>query len=83
MDYLATSETFTLWLGLYGNWALFILLALGIIALPVPEESLMILAGLLIYNGKLNAVPTFFASFGGSVCGITVSYLLGIALGAL
>jgi membrane protein DedA with SNARE-associated domain len=65
------------WVALYGSFALFGLLALGIIALPVPEETLMIVAGVLMANGELNLVPTVIAAYAGSICGITVSYSLG------
>lgn len=81
MDYVPELDQFTLWLTQYGNFALFGLLALGIIALPVPEETLMVIAGILMSHGKLEIPPTFIAAFGGSVVGITVSYLLGRTIG--
>lgn len=64
-----------------GYIALFFLLALGIICLPVPEETLMILSGYFIATGKLPLIPTVLAAIGGSMCGITVSYLLGLTAG--
>lgn len=81
MEFLPNSETFSLWLIEYGSFALFGLLALGIIALPVPEETLMIIAGVLMYNEKLNIPATILAALGGSILGITVSYVLGITFG--
>jgi membrane protein DedA with SNARE-associated domain len=81
MDYLPEKEALTYWLINYGGFALFGLLALGIIALPVPEETLMVVAGILIDNGQLHIIPTFIAAYAGSVCGITVSYLLGKTAG--
>lgn len=77
MEYL--SEIVLLWVTQYGSIALFALLALGIIALPVPEETLMIVAGVLVANGELHLIPTAVAAYAGSVCGITVSYGLGRA----
>jgi membrane protein DedA with SNARE-associated domain len=77
MDFLPNHETLILWLTQYGSFALFALLACGIIALPVPEETLMILAGILIHQGLLPLFPTLLAAYAGSICGITVSYLLG------
>jgi membrane protein DedA with SNARE-associated domain len=65
-----------------GYIALFALLAVGIICFPVPEETLMILAGYLIAKGKWPAIPTFIAAIGGSICGITVSYILGLTAGS-
>lgn len=81
MDYLPDKETISLWLQHYGSFSLFGLLALGIIALPVPEETLMVIAGILIRNGKLEPIPTILAAYGGSICGITVSYLMGRTAG--
>lgn len=81
MDILPDMETFSLWLTHYGSFALFGLLALGIIALPVPEETLMVLAGILMFNGKLNIPSTIIAACSGSIFGITVSYLLGKSVG--
>lgn len=81
MDYLPDLETLSHWLLEYGSIALFILLALGIIAIPVPEETLMVIAGTLMASGFLHIVPTIIAAFLGSVCGITTSYFLGHTVG--
>jgi len=81
MDFLPDIETLTQWLLYYGSFSLFLLLALGIVALPVPEETLMVLAGLLIRNGTLPMIPTIAAALGGSICGITISYIIGRTAG--
>ncbi len=81
MECLPNHEAMCLWLTHYGSFALFGLLALGIIALPIPEETLMVLAGFLISNDRLEAIPTIVAAYGGSICGITVSYLVGRTAG--
>jgi membrane protein DedA with SNARE-associated domain len=65
----------------YGNLALFGLLALGIVGLPIPEETLLIFSGYLIAKGTWSIVPTVLAAIGGSICGITVSYALGVTAG--
>ena len=65
----------------YGAFALFILLCMGIFGLPVPEETLMVLAGLLINTGELPLAPTIIAAYLGTSCGITVSYFLGRSAG--
>lgn len=82
MDCLPDMETFSWWLSHYGSFALFGLLALGIIALPIPEETLMVIAGVLMYNEQLNIPATIIAAFGGSMLGISVSYFLGVTLGS-
>lgn len=81
MDFLPGIETFSLWLMQYGSFVLFILLTVGIIALPVPEETLMVIAGILMHKGKLAIPSTVLAAFLGSLCGITVSYWLGRTAG--
>ena len=70
------------WLNQYGSFSIFVLLALGIIALPVPEESLMVFAGFLVAKGKLQLVATFLAAISGALIGITVSYLIGMTAGS-
>lgn len=74
-------ELFSQWLVDYGSISLFILLALGIIALPVPEETLMVIAGFLVSKGLLNFPFTWVAAFLGSIFGISVSYLIGKKVG--
>jgi membrane protein DedA with SNARE-associated domain len=75
------ADSFSLWLVQYGYIALFGLLALGIVVLPVPEDTLMILAGVLIYQGVLPPGLTYLSALLGSICGITVSYLIGRTVG--
>jgi membrane protein DedA with SNARE-associated domain len=65
----------------YGYLAIFSLLVLGIVGLPVPDEFLLTLCGFLIYQGRLLPVPAFLSALGGSMSGITVSYLIGKTVG--
>ena len=74
-------ETFTYWLSRYGYFGLFSLLMLGIIGVPIPEETLLTFSGVLVYRGHLELGPTIAAAFLGSCCGITVSYGLGRVFG--
>jgi len=81
MDFFPDADALSLWLTHYGSWTLFALLALGIIALPIPEETLMVLTGILIHQEKLQAIPAMLAALGGSLCGMTISYLIGRTAG--
>jgi len=81
MDALAENSTLQMWLIQYGSIALFFLLAIGILALPVPEETLMVIAGALMNLGKLPMLQTIIAAIMGSLCGITASYILGRTAG--
>lgn len=69
------------WVTQYGYAAIFTLLVLGIVGLPVPDEWLLTFAGYLICKGKLQLLPTIAAASLGSMCGISVSYGLGRTLG--
>lgn len=76
-------ETFAHFLGQYGYLGLFGLLMFGIVGVPVPEETLLTFAGVLVYRGHLALVPTLLAAFLGSSCGITTSYALGRGVGTV
>ncbi|MGE5351231.1 MAG: DedA family protein [Acidobacteriota bacterium] len=69
------------WISNYGYGGIFILLVLGIVGLPVPDETLLTLTGFLVYKGELKLVPAFFSAYLGSVVGITLSYTIGRTFG--
>lgn len=50
-------ETLLPWIGHYGYPALFFLLMLGIVGIPLPDEGLLIFAGYLVYKGHLQLAP--------------------------
>jgi membrane protein DedA with SNARE-associated domain len=65
------------WVSQYGAVALFGLLAFGIVGLPVPNETLLALAGALVRKGELHLVPTLVAACAGNIVGVTASYGIG------
>ena len=69
------------WIATYGYGGLTALLMLGIVGLPIPDETLLVFAGFLIWQGKLNPLLTFAAGWAGAASGITISFLLGRWLG--
>lgn len=69
------------WIGQYGYVALFSLLVLGIVGLPIPDETILLFAGYLASTNKFQLPATFFTAFVGSISGITLSYLIGRNLG--
>jgi membrane protein DedA with SNARE-associated domain len=69
------------WIGTYGAAALFVLLLLGVFGLPVPDETLLTFAGVLVRQGHLRLVPTLLAATLGSIAGITLSYAVGRRFG--
>jgi membrane protein DedA with SNARE-associated domain len=69
------------WVAHFGYMGIFGLLMLGVVGLPIPDETLLMFAGYLIFRHELEPLPAFAAGFLGSICGITVSYALGRLLG--
>ena len=74
-------ETVLAWLSQYGYGALFGLLMVGIVGIPVPDETLLVFSGYLISRGQFQPLLTFAVSFAGSVCGISLSYYIGRTAG--
>ena len=69
------------WISNYGYLALFGLLLLGIVGLPVPDETLLVFSGYLVWQGAFSPIPTLVTALFGSMSGITISYLIGRTLG--
>lgn len=70
-------EQLPVWISHYGYVAIFLLLMLGIVGLPLPDETLLTLLGYLVLKGDLQMAPTFMTALTGAICGITVSYAIG------
>ena len=69
------------WITQYGYLAIFSLLVLGIVGLPVPDETLLTFTGYLVFRGSLSLPLAYLAAFAGSACGITLRYVLGRTFG--
>jgi membrane protein DedA with SNARE-associated domain len=74
-------ETGVDWISQYGYAAIFALLMLGIVGLPVPDEILLTFVGYLSFKGDLHLAPALITAFLGSACGISFSYGLGRLVG--
>lgn len=72
---------FVHWITAYGEVALFGLLVVGVFGLPVPDETLLTLAGVMVRDGRLHFASTWAAAAFGSMCGITLSYAMGRIIG--
>lgn len=72
---------FHLWLIRYGYAALFSLLMLGVVGVPVPDELLLLFAGYNARQGNLHLALTLLFGAAGSMCGITLSFLIGRYVG--
>jgi membrane protein DedA with SNARE-associated domain len=65
----------------YGAAMLFFAQMFGIFGLPIPDELLLTVAGVLARRGSLDGPATFVAAVTGCMAGITLSYLLGRLVG--
>ncbi|NTV52190.1 MAG: DedA family protein, partial [Candidatus Firestonebacteria bacterium] len=74
-------EPILVWILHYKYLGIFGLLALGIIGLPIPDESTLVFLGFLVHQHKLELIPVLLAAFLGSAVGMSVSYLLGHTFG--
>jgi len=74
-------DAIQIWVSHYGYFGIFSLLMLGIVGIPIPDETLLTLSGYLIFSGTLQPVPAFLSAFLGCTCGISVSYAIGSTFG--
>jgi len=65
----------------YGYIALFVLLALGIVGVPVPDETLIATFGGMVAQGHFHFAAALAVTFTGSMTGMMVSYALGRKVG--
>ncbi|MER1998224.1 MAG: DedA family protein [Lysinibacillus sp.] len=61
----------------YGYIAIFIILALGLFSLPIPDELMILLVGYFTKIGLLHYSSAFIVVFFGSLLGMIFSYVLG------
>src|ERR1700719_3532432 len=69
------------WVSHYGYGGLFLLLVLGIVGLPIPDETLLVFCGYLISRGRMHPAATYLTAVAGSWCGISLSYTIGRTAG--
>lgn len=69
------------WISAYGYPAIFVLLMLGVVGIPIPDETLLVFCGYLISKGKMNPVIAWIFALTGSWCGISLSYCIGRTFG--
>ncbi|RJS63119.1 DedA family protein [Priestia filamentosa] len=61
----------------YGYIAIFLMLTLGIVGLPIPDEVLMTVVGYFTQIGTLNYELAIVISFAGALLGMMISYFIG------
>ncbi|HZW39207.1 MAG TPA: DedA family protein [Ignavibacteriaceae bacterium] len=65
----------------YGYLGLFLSMALGIVGLPIPDETILAFSGFLVFQKELHLIPAMISAFAGSITGISISFILGRTLG--
>lgn len=65
----------------YGTPVVFAAQLLGMFGLPIPDELLLTVAGVLIRRGQLSPAATLVAAISGCMAGITLSYVIGRTVG--
>ncbi|WP_168735884.1 DedA family protein [Cohnella fermenti] len=65
----------------YSYAGLFLAMSLGILGVPFPDELLLTASGYMISQGKMPLLMTMLAAIGGSVAGMSISYLIGRKIG--
>ena len=74
-------ESILHYISAYGYFGIFWLLMLGIVGIPLPDELVLTFAGYMVFKGHLHFFPALISAYLGSMCGITVSYVLGRTVG--
>lgn len=61
----------------WGYAAVFVIVVLGNVGLPVPEETILALAGYLVWRGELNGPLVLLVGFASAVAGDNLGYWIG------
>jgi membrane protein DedA with SNARE-associated domain len=72
----------TLFVEHWGYAAVFVVVVLGSVGLPVPEETILTLAGYLVWRGDLGLGPTLLIGIASASIGDNLGYWFGRRVGA-
>jgi len=67
----------------WGYAAIFGIVILGNVGLPVPEETVLTVSGYLIWQGRLQALPVVLTAIASAVLGDNIAYWIGRRYGRL
>ncbi|WP_176560128.1 DedA family protein [Brevibacillus dissolubilis] len=67
----------------HGLWLLFVVLVAGIIGFPIPDEAVLVFAGVLVVKGLMALIPTFLVSLAAVWVGSLFNYWIASRLGTL
>src|SRR5688572_28694815 len=67
----------------WGYTAIFVILILGNVGLPVPEETILTVSGYMIWQGHLRPVPVLLTAIATAVLGDNLAYWIGRRYGQI
>jgi len=76
------TETLISYLDTYGYIIIFILLFFGIVGIPAPEESLLLLIGVLTVHQEISITLMLISGILGALTGMLTAYLCGKYIGS-
>ncbi|WP_257348425.1 DedA family protein [Pseudalkalibacillus decolorationis] len=65
----------------YGYWIILVTLFCGVVGIPAPEETFMVLVGMLIANHHLSMELSAGSAFIGTITGMIGAYWIGRSIG--
>ncbi|WP_261132155.1 DedA family protein [Bacillus sp. Marseille-Q3570] len=74
-------ENIMLALETYGYWIILVTLFCGVVGIPAPEETFLVLIGMLTAQHHFEMVWTGLSAFCGCLSGMVIAYLIGRFLG--
>ena len=69
------------WIHTYGSAAVFVILTFESLGMPLPGESLLVVAAILAGRGEISFPALLLSAWGGAVIGDNIGYLIGRTLG--
>jgi membrane protein DedA with SNARE-associated domain len=67
----------------WGYAAIFVIVILGNVGLPVPEETVLTVSGYLIWQGRLKLLPVLLTAIASAVLGDNIAYWIGRRYGRI
>ena len=67
----------------WGYAAIFVIVILGNVGLPIPEETVLTVSGYLIWQGRLKLLPVLLTAIASAVLGDNIAYWIGRRYGRI
>ena len=69
------------WIQSYGSAAVFVILTFESLGMPLPGESLLVVAAILAGRGEISFPGLLLSAWGGAIIGDNIGYVIGRTLG--